>query len=135
MLGFSTPHYFSTVFKKTINMTPSEYANSIKAIIDDDIVWQTGEKDMETYIIKRKQNKDSFKSHTFYDEHSALWHLFTIWELFCLLGLLNPLSNVYIFCAMQQIFNFFVQIMKKTFKFISIGAIIPKVMILYIVFG
>ena len=38
MLGFSTPHYFSTVFKKTINMTPSEYANSIKAIIDDDIV-------------------------------------------------------------------------------------------------
>ena len=34
ILGFSTPHYFSAVFKKAVNMTPSEYANSIKAIAD-----------------------------------------------------------------------------------------------------
>ena len=34
ILGFSTPHYFSAVFKKSVNMTPSEYANSIKAIAD-----------------------------------------------------------------------------------------------------
>lgn len=34
ILGFSTPHYFSAAFKKSVNMTPSEYANSIKAIVD-----------------------------------------------------------------------------------------------------
>lgn len=35
ILGFSTPHYFSAVFKKSVGMTPSEYANSIKAIVDN----------------------------------------------------------------------------------------------------
>jgi AraC-like DNA-binding protein len=34
ILGFSTPHYFSAVFKRAVKMTPSEYANSIKAIAD-----------------------------------------------------------------------------------------------------
>ncbi|HBG76970.1 MAG TPA: AraC family transcriptional regulator, partial [Clostridiales bacterium] len=31
MLGFSTIHYFSNVFKKTTGMTPSEYICSVKS--------------------------------------------------------------------------------------------------------
>ncbi len=30
LLGFDNPHYFSTVFKKVSNMTPTEYKNSAK---------------------------------------------------------------------------------------------------------
>ena len=33
-LGFSSVHYFSRTFKSIENMTPTEYANSAKAIID-----------------------------------------------------------------------------------------------------
>ena len=33
-LGFSSVHYFSRTFKDIENMTPSEYANSVKAIVD-----------------------------------------------------------------------------------------------------
>lgn len=33
-LGFSSVHYFSRTFKNIENMTPTEYANSTKAIID-----------------------------------------------------------------------------------------------------
>lgn len=32
ILGYSTVHYFSAQFKKRVNMTPSEYANSIRAL-------------------------------------------------------------------------------------------------------
>ena len=32
MLGYGSVHYFSTQFKKRVNMTPSEYANSINAL-------------------------------------------------------------------------------------------------------
>lgn len=32
ILGYNTQHYFSAVFKKSVNMTPSEYAISIKAL-------------------------------------------------------------------------------------------------------
>ena len=32
MLGYSSIHYFSAQFKKRVNMTPSEYANSIKSL-------------------------------------------------------------------------------------------------------
>ena len=31
-LGYSSIHYFSRQFKKLTNMTPSEYASSIKAL-------------------------------------------------------------------------------------------------------
>ena len=31
ILGFSTIHYFSNVFKKTTGMTPSEYISSVKS--------------------------------------------------------------------------------------------------------
>ena len=32
MLSFDNPHYFSTVFKRKTNMTPSEYKNSVQTI-------------------------------------------------------------------------------------------------------
>lgn len=32
MLGYGSVHYFSTQFKRRVNMTPSEYANSINAL-------------------------------------------------------------------------------------------------------
>ena len=31
VLCFDNPHYFSTVFKRVTNMTPSEYKNSVKS--------------------------------------------------------------------------------------------------------
>ncbi len=32
MLGYGSVHYFSAQFKKRVNMTPSEYANSVRAL-------------------------------------------------------------------------------------------------------
>lgn len=34
MLGYSTVHYFSRQFKKVTGMTPSQYSNSVKAIVN-----------------------------------------------------------------------------------------------------
>ena len=38
ILGFNTPHYFSAVFKKSVGMSPSEYANSIRAITGNSFI-------------------------------------------------------------------------------------------------
>ena len=35
MLGYNSVHYFSAQFKKWVNMTPSEYASSIKALTSE----------------------------------------------------------------------------------------------------
>ena len=34
MLGYANIHYFSRQFKKTIGMTPTEYAISIRAMVE-----------------------------------------------------------------------------------------------------
>ena len=34
MLGYSTVHYFSRQFKKFTGMSPSQYTNSVKAIVN-----------------------------------------------------------------------------------------------------
>lgn len=56
MLGFNTPHYFSSAFKKNVGMTPSEYANSVKAIIDN--MKSERKIDMESYKIRNMDVKD-----------------------------------------------------------------------------
>ena len=35
MLGYNSVHYFSAQFKKTVNMSPTEYASSIKALTSE----------------------------------------------------------------------------------------------------
>lgn len=35
LLGYGSVHYFSYQFKKRVNMTPTEYSNSIKALTDE----------------------------------------------------------------------------------------------------
>lgn len=35
MLGYNSVHYFSTQFKQTVNMSPTEYANSIRALTSE----------------------------------------------------------------------------------------------------
>ena len=36
-LGYTSIHYFSRQFKKLAGMTPSEYASSVKAIMEKDM--------------------------------------------------------------------------------------------------